>query len=90
MRPLEVRIDRIAVEIDDAARVGEVEATVRKALALLASRLRSLPGGTADDVTRCAFDLLAVGPVDARWLAGPAAAAELADELYARIVEEWR
>lgn len=86
MRQVHLRIDRVAVEITEEVRVGELEETLRKALALLAARLADLPVGAAKEAPRHALDMLEVGPVDPDWLSGPAAAAVLADALYARIV----
>jgi hypothetical protein len=86
MTPVRVRIDRIAVEIAQEMRVGEVEETLRKALALLASRLAGAPLGGARDAPVRALELIELGPVAHDWLAGPGAAARLADELYERIV----
>ncbi|HEY5880211.1 MAG TPA: hypothetical protein VIU11_14975 [Nakamurella sp.] len=86
MRPVSVRIDQIAVDIGADMHAGEVESTLRVALALLASRLASAPLGLGRDGPREALDLLELDPLAADWIAGPAAAARLADEIYRRIV----
>ena len=88
MRPVRLRIDRIAVELAEEQRVGEVEETLRTALALLASRLQGAPLAGGRDAPVRALELLELGPVAPDWLAGPGAAARLADELYERIVRE--
>ena len=80
-----VRIDRIAVELASEARVGEVEETLRTALALLASRLAGAPLGGGRDAPVRALELVELGPLAPDQLAGPGAAARLADELYERI-----
>jgi hypothetical protein len=86
MRPIRLRIDRIAVEIGQDVRAGEMETTLRVALALLASRLASAPLGAGRHAPRRALQLIEIGPVAPDWLAGPGAAARLADELYQRLV----
>lgn len=87
MSAVRLRIDHLAVEIgEEEMRVGEAEETVRKALALLASRLATAPLGAGEQAPGLALDLLDLGPLDPGWLAGPGAAARLADELYRRIV----
>ncbi len=85
MSELRVRIDRVAVELTEELRPADVEETLRTALALLASRLSGAPLGAAKDAPLRALELLELGPVSADWLAGPGAAARLADELYERI-----
>ncbi len=84
--PVRLRIDHIAVELTQELRAGEVEETLRTALALLASRLAGAPRGGAKQAPLRALELLELGPVASDWLAGPGAAARLADELYERIV----
>ncbi|HWI09413.1 MAG TPA: hypothetical protein VNT54_18085 [Solirubrobacteraceae bacterium] len=84
-RPLRLRIDRIAVQLTDELRPREVERTLRTALELLAARLARAPLGAAADAPVRALELLTLGPVPPDWLAGPGAAARLADELYERI-----
>jgi hypothetical protein len=85
MRPVRLRIDRIAVELAEEVRAGEVEQTLRTALALLASRLAGAPLGADEGAPRRALELIELGPVTADWIAGPGAAARIADELYRRI-----
>jgi hypothetical protein len=85
VRPVHLRIDRIAVEMTEETRAGDVEATLRNALALLASRLAAAPLGGVREAPRRGLELLELGPVSPDWLAGPGAAARLADELYERI-----
>lgn len=82
---MQLRVDRVAVEMTDELRPGEVEATLRTALELLGRRLARLPLGGGDDAATRALELLEIGPVAPDWLAGPGAAARLADELYERI-----
>jgi hypothetical protein len=86
MTSVRVRIDHVAVELAEDMRAAEVEETLRTALALLASRLAGAPLGGGKDAPARALELLEVGPVAPDWLAGPGAAARLADELYERIV----
>lgn len=86
MKPVRLRIDHIAVEMTEELRAGEVEQTLRTALALLASRLAAAPLGGGRDAPLKALQLLEVGPVAPDWLAGPGAAARLADEIYERIL----
>lgn len=86
-RPLRLRIDRVAVELTDELRPREVEATLRTALELLAARLARAPLGAGAAAPVRALELLSLGPVAPDWLAGPGAAARLADELYERIAE---
>jgi hypothetical protein len=86
MRPVDLRIDRIAVEIAEDQRASEVAETLRKALSLLAARLAGAPLGGAEEAPRRALELLEIGPVSPDWFAGPGAAARIADELYERIV----
>jgi hypothetical protein len=83
--PMRLRIDHVAVELTEEMRAAEVAETVRTALALLASRLAGAPLGGGKDAPRRALELLELGPVSPEWLAGPGAAARLADELYRRI-----
>lgn len=85
MRPVQLRIDRIDVDLTSEQRARQVEATVRDALELLARRLARSPLVRDDDAAGRALDLLEVGPVSPEWLAGPGAAARLADALYERI-----
>jgi hypothetical protein len=86
MRPVRLRIDHVAVEMTEELRVGAVEETLRTALALLASRLAGAPLGGSSDAPVRALEFLELGPVAPDWLAGPGAAARLADEIYAGIV----
>lgn len=86
MRPVRLRIDHVAVEIAEEQRAAEVAETLRKALALLASRLAGAPLAGAREAPLRALQLVELGPVAPDWLAGPAAAARIADELYERIV----
>ena len=86
MRPVRIRIDQIAIELGEEQRAGEAEETLRTALALLASRLSAAPFDLGKDAPARALQLLDVEPVGADWLAGPGAAARLADELYRRIL----
>ncbi len=81
---MRLRIDRIAVEIDET-RAAEASETIREALSLLAERLATAPAAGAD-ARSLALDLIDIGPVDPRWLTGPAAADRLSEELYRRIV----
>jgi hypothetical protein len=81
-----LRIDHIAVELTEELRPSEVEETLRTALELLASRLVGAPLGHGKNAPLRALDLLQLGPVAADWLAGPGAAARLADEIYGQIV----
>jgi hypothetical protein len=83
--PVRLRIDHVAVELTEELSVAEVEETLRKALALLASRLASAPLGAARDAPLRGLELVRLGPVAPDRLAGPGAAARLADELYERI-----
>lgn len=85
MKPVRLRIDRVAIEIGEEMRAGEVEAALRTALALLATRLASAPFG-GGDAPRRALELIELGPVEPDWIAGPGAAAKLAEELYQRIL----
>ena len=85
MRPVRLRIDHVAVELTEEVRVAELEETLRTALALLASRLAGAPLGGGGDAPVRALELLEIGPVATDWLAGPGAAARLADELYLRL-----
>jgi hypothetical protein len=84
--PVRLRIDRIAVELTEEMRAGEVEETLRTALALLASRLVGAPLGEGKESPVRALELVELGPVAPDWLAGPGAAARIADEIYERIV----
>ena len=86
MRPVRVRIDRIAVELTEEVRAGEVEETLRTALALLGSRLVGAPLGRGRDAPLRALELIELGPVSPDWLSGPGAAARIADDIYRRIV----
>ena len=86
MTPVHVRIDRVAVEMTDELSVGEVEATLRTALALLASRLAGAPLAGGRDAPQRALELIRLGPVTPDRIAGPGAAAQMADELYEQIV----
>jgi hypothetical protein len=82
-----LRIDHIAVAIGEEQRAGEVEETLRKALALLAARLAGAPMSAAGEAPRRALELLELDPLPADWFKSPSAASRLADELYARIWE---
>jgi hypothetical protein len=86
MNGVRLRIDHVAVELTEELRPAQIEETLRTALALLASRLAGAPLGAGKDAPLRALELLEVGPVAPDWLAGPGAAARLADELYDRIV----
>lgn len=86
MTSVRLRIDHLAVELTEEMRAGEVEETLRTALALLASRLAGAPLGAGKQAPMRALELLELEPVAPDWLAGPGAAARLADELYERIV----
>jgi hypothetical protein len=86
MTSVRLRIDHVAVELAEEMRAGEVEETLRTALALLASRLAAAPLGAGKQAPVRALELLELEPVAPDWLGGPGAAARLADELYERIV----
>ncbi len=86
MNRVRLRIDHVAVELGGELRAAEVEETLRKALALLASRLTDAPLGTGKGGPRRALELLQIGPISPDWLGGPGAAARVADELYLRIL----
>lgn len=86
MSPVRLRIDHIAVEMTEEMRAGEVEETLRTALALLASRLVGAPLGAGKESPLRALELVELGPVAPDWLAGPGAAARIADEIYERIL----
>ena len=86
MTSVRLRIDHIAVELTSEQRAGEVEETLRTALALLASRLAAAPLGRGRDAPLRALELVELGPVAPDWLAGPGAAARIADEIYRRVV----
>lgn len=86
MTPVRLRIDHVAVELTEEMRPDEVAETLRNALSLLASRLAGAPLGGGKEAQQRALELVEVGPVAPDWLAGPGAAARLADELYERIV----
>ena len=85
MRPVELRIDSVAVQLTEDLRPREVEQTLRDALELLALRLAGGPLGLAGDAPVRALELLDMGTVPPDRLAGPGAAARLADDLYQRI-----
>ena len=85
MNGVRLRIDHLAVELAEDQQAAEAEATLRTALALLASRLAGAPLGAGPEAPRRALELLELGPVSPEWIAGPGAAARLADELYRRI-----
>ena len=86
MTAVRLRIDRVAVELTAEQRAADAEETLRTALALLASRLANAPLGGGRDAPRRALELLELEPLAPDWIAGPGAAARLADELYRRIV----
>jgi hypothetical protein len=86
MTSVRLRIDHIAVELGAEQRAEELTETLRTALALLASRLASAPLGRGRDAPRRALELVELGPVSPDWLAGPGAAARIADEIYREIV----
>jgi hypothetical protein len=85
MRPVRLRIDSVAVELTEELRPREVETTLRDALELLALRLGGAPLGAGAQAPVRALELLDMGAVPADRLAGPGAAARLADDLYDRI-----
>jgi len=80
-----LRIDHLAVELAEDQQAAEAEATLRTALALLASRLAAAPLGGGQDAPLRALELVELRPVAPDWLAGPGAAARIADEIYRRI-----
>ena len=86
MTAVRLRIDRVAVELTAEQRAADAEETLRTALALLASRLANAPLGGGRDAPLRALELLELEPLAPDWIAGPGAAARLADELYRRIV----
>lgn len=86
MTAVRLRIDHVAVELAQEQRAEDAAEAVRTALALLASRLSGAPLDIGRDAPRRALELLEIGPVAPDWLAGPGAAARIADELYRRIV----
>ena len=89
MSSVRLRIDHLAVEIADDQRVGEIEETLRAALAVLASRLALAPF-PREQVTRAALERVELRLTDAAAFALPGAAAHLADELYTKLVEGMR
>jgi hypothetical protein len=82
---MQLRIDSIAVELGGDLRPQQVEATLRSALELLARRLANAPLGRGADAPLLALELIELGPIAPDRLAGPGAAARLADDLYDRI-----
>jgi len=87
MTDVSLRIHRIAVEIDQDQQAERAEEAVRKALALLATRLAGSPLGLADSGPALALGMVEIGPVDPGWLAGPGAADRLAEMLYERLLD---
>lgn len=85
MTSVRLRIDHIAVELTEEQRAGDLEETLRTALALLASQLAAAPLGRGRDAPLRALGLVELGPVSPDWLAGPGAAARIADEIYREI-----
>jgi hypothetical protein len=81
---MRLRIDQIAVEIDDEAKAEHAAQTVRAALALLAHRLAAHP--LHGEAPQRALALIELGPVAPDYLAGPGAAARIADDLYRKLV----
>ena len=86
MTTVRLRIDHIAVELAEEQRAADAEDTLRTALVLLASRLAGAPLGGGRDAPLRALELVELEPIAPDWIAGPGAAARLADELYRRIV----
>jgi hypothetical protein len=86
MTSVRLRIDHVALELTAEQRAADAEDTLRTALALLASRLAGAPLGGGRDAPLRALELLELEPLSPEWIAGPGAAARLADELYRRIV----
>jgi hypothetical protein len=86
MTAVRLRIDHVALELTAEQRAADAEDTLRTALALLASRLAGAPLGGGRDAPLRALELLELEPLSPEWIAGPGAAARLADELYRRIV----
>jgi hypothetical protein len=80
---MRLRIDQIAVEISRDQHAQDAAETVRKALALLANRLAEAP--LHDAAPERALALIELGPVAPDYLAGPGAAARIADDLYRQI-----
>lgn len=85
MTSVRLRIDHIAVAIGHEQQAAEAEETVRAALALLALRLADAPSDLGRDAPARALELIELQPVAPDWLAGPGAAARMAEELYGRI-----
>jgi hypothetical protein len=87
VRPLRLRIDRLVIDIDDAATGERMEVTLRAALELLARRLAGVPLGKPQTVISRALATLELEPIAPDVLLGPGGAARLADELYGRVLE---
>ena len=85
MRPVELRVERLAVELSGELRPREVEATLRAALELLGRRLARAPLAGPSGMPTRALDRLELGPLSPDRLAGPGAPARLAEELYERL-----
>jgi hypothetical protein len=85
MTSVRLRIDHIAVAIGREHQAAEAEETLRAALAMLAQRLADAPFDIGRDAPVRALELIELSPVTPDWLAGPGAAARLAEELYGRI-----
>ena len=86
-KDVNVRVDRIAVEIETERQAEQAEEAIRKAVALLAARLAQAPLGLGDRAPELALRRLEVGPLDPAWLRSPAAADRLADDLYRSLLD---
>lgn len=78
---MRLRIDEIAVEIGEETQAEHAAEAIRAALAILARRLAANP--LHERGLRKAIQL---GPVPTDYLAGPGAAARIADDLYRELV----
>jgi hypothetical protein len=81
-----LKIDRIVIEMANAARAREVEGALRAALAILARRIVAAPISAGADVHTIALERLRsemLSPVD---LVSGAAAERLADDLFRQLV----
>ncbi len=76
-----VRIERIVIEMADAARAREVERTLRAALVILARRIAAAPIAPGADVPAIVLERLRSEMLSPADLVSGAAAERLADDL---------
>lgn len=85
MRPIQLKVRQITVDLDDPAAASRVEPALRGALETLGKKLQGSPLARDPDALDQAVALVALTPIPSSVLLGPGGPAAIAEQLYKQI-----